>query len=80
MEGGLVWYTDGCKIDRSTDYGVYRWGSNCFSLWLNTTVFQAEVYNIKACVMGNTEKGYTNRKICILSDSFWPIRPITVPP
>ena len=70
MEGGLVWYTDRCKTDRGTDSGMYRWGSNSFSLWLHTAIFQAEVYNIKACVMGNTEKGYTGRKICILSIVF----------
>jgi hypothetical protein len=28
-----------------------------------TTVFPAEIYTIKACVMENTEKGYTNRNI-----------------
>ena len=32
-------------------------------------VFQAEIYAIKACIMGNTEKGNTGRNIYILSDS-----------
>jgi hypothetical protein len=44
-----------------------RWHS--FSLGLHTTVFQAEIYTIKACVMGNTEKGYTGRNIYVLSNS-----------
>jgi ribonuclease HI len=40
-----------------------------FSLGLHTTVFQAEIYAIKACIMENIENGYTGRNICILSDS-----------
>jgi hypothetical protein len=50
---------------------VYRWHlrrGHSFSLWLHTTVFQAEIYTIKACIMGNIEKGYTGRNICILPD------------
>jgi hypothetical protein len=39
------------------------------SLGLHTTVFQAEIYAIKACVMENIEKGYKGRNIDILSDS-----------
>jgi hypothetical protein len=64
---GLVHRRD--KTDRGTDFGVYRWASKSFSLWLHTTVVQAEIYSIKVCAMGNTEKGYTGRNICILSDS-----------
>jgi hypothetical protein len=51
---------------------MYRWGLRrwqSFSLGLHTTVFQAEIYTIKACIMENTEKGYTGRNIYILSDS-----------
>jgi hypothetical protein len=41
-----------------------------FSLHLGyTTVFQAEVYAIKACTDENIKRGYRNRNICILSDS-----------
>ena len=70
MEGGLVRYTGGVRPIEALILGcMYRWGSKSFNLWLHTTVFQAEIYNIKACVMGNTEKGYTGRNICILSDS-----------
>jgi hypothetical protein len=64
-----VWYTDGYKTDRGTDSGVYRWGTRSFSLWLHTTVFQAEIDTFKSCVMGTTEKGYTDRNTSILSDS-----------
>jgi hypothetical protein len=35
----------------------------------HTTVFQAEVYAIKACISQNIDRGYKNRNICILSDS-----------
>jgi ribonuclease HI len=40
-----------------------------FNLGLHITVFQAEIYAIKACVMENIEKGYTGRNCYILSDS-----------
>jgi hypothetical protein len=32
-------------------------------------VFQAKIYDIKACIMEDIEKGYTGRNISILSDS-----------
>jgi predicted transcriptional regulator len=35
----------------------------------HTTVFQAEVYAIKACTVENLHRNYKNRSICILSDS-----------
>jgi ribonuclease HI len=52
--------------------GVYKWASrrgHSFSLGHHTTVFQAEIYAIKACIMENIEKGYKGRNIYILSDS-----------
>jgi hypothetical protein len=52
--------------------GVYRWGlrwGHSFSLGLHTTVFQAKIYGIKTCITENTENGYTNRNIHILSDN-----------
>jgi len=39
------------------------------NLGLQSTVFQAEIYVIKGCVMENVEKGYTGRNIYILSNS-----------
>jgi hypothetical protein len=39
-----------------------------FILGLHTTVFQAEIYTIKACILENIEKGYMGRNIYILSD------------
>jgi hypothetical protein len=68
----LVCYTDGSKTNKGTHAGVYRWGSrrgHSFSLGLHTTVFQAEIYDIKACRMEDIEKGYTGRNIYFLSDS-----------
>ena len=52
--GGLVLYTDGSKTNKVTGAGVYRWGSrrgHSFSLGLHTTVLQADIYVIKACIM-----------------------------
>jgi len=43
---------------------VYRWGSrsgHSFSLGLQTTVFQAEIYTTNAGIVENTEKGYRSR-------------------
>jgi hypothetical protein len=68
-KGGLVWYTDGSKTNEGTGAGVYRWGlsrGHSFNLGLHTTVFHAEIYAIKACIMENIEKGYTGRNISIL--------------
>jgi hypothetical protein len=70
--GGLVWYVDGPKTNEGTGAGLYRWGSrrgHSFSLGLHTTVFQAKIYAIKACIMGKIEKGYICRNIYIPSDS-----------
>jgi ribonuclease HI len=47
--------------------GAREGGIAC--LGLHTTVFQAEIYTIKACIMENIEKGYKGRNIYILSDS-----------
>jgi hypothetical protein len=71
-KGGLVWYTDGSKTNDGTGAGVYKWGSrrgHSFSLGHHTTVFQAEIYAIKACIRENIEKDYKGRNIYILSDS-----------
>jgi hypothetical protein len=69
---GLVWYTDGSKNNESTGGRVYKWElgkGHRFSLGLHTTVFQAEIYAIKAGIMENTEKGYKGSYIYIPSDS-----------
>ena len=39
-----------------------------FILGLQTTIFQAERYAIKACVMENTGKGHKGSNIYVLSD------------
>ena len=70
--GGLVWYTERSKTNKGTGAGVCRWGlrrERRFNLGLHTTVVQAEMYAIKACIMESIEKGYTGRNICILSNS-----------
>jgi hypothetical protein len=57
----LVWYIDGSKTKSlvlgCVDGGWRNWHN--FSLGLQTTVFQAEIYAFKACGMGNIENGYT---------------------
>jgi ribonuclease HI len=51
---------------------VYWYGARLrciFSQGKYTTVFQAEVYAIKACADANMDRNYKNRNICILSGS-----------
>jgi ribonuclease HI len=51
---------------------VYCYGTGrklSFGLGQYTTVFQAEVYAIKACIVENPDRNYRNRNIYILSDS-----------
>ena len=65
----LVWYTDGFKTDEGTSAGVYRWGlekGHSVSPGFHTTIIQAELYAIKACIKGDIEKGYKDRNIYIL--------------
>jgi hypothetical protein len=69
---GLIWYTNGSKTNKGTGAGVYCYGTSLicsFSLGRNTTVFQAEVYAIKACADANMDRNYKNRNIYILSGS-----------
>jgi hypothetical protein len=57
------------NTNKGTWVGVYRWGfrrGHSFSLWLHTTIFQAEIH---AHVMENSEKEYTCRKNYSPSDS-----------
>jgi len=61
MGPGLV-HIYGSNTDSGTDAELYRWQSikgHSFSFGLHATVFQAEIYAIKACIMENVEKGYT---------------------
>jgi hypothetical protein len=79
-QGGLIWYADGSKTNEGTGAGVYGHGMRWrFSLSLGqyTTVFQAEVYAIKACADKNIKRGYCNRNIYILSDSQAAIKALT---
>jgi peptide methionine sulfoxide reductase MsrB len=81
-KGGLVWYMDRSKTNKSTGAVVYRCGSrrgHSFSLGLHTTVFQAKIYKyaIKVCIMDNTEKGYIGRNTYVLSTVRQPSRPLT---
>jgi ribonuclease HI len=71
-KGGLIWYTDGSKTNKGSGAEVYCYGTRqrlSFSLGQYKTVFQAEVYAIKACADKNIDRNYKNRNIYILSDS-----------
>jgi hypothetical protein len=64
--GGIIWYTDVSKTNKGTGTGVYChgiWLKRNFRLRQNTTVFQAEVYSIKACAVENLDRTYKNRNI-----------------
>jgi hypothetical protein len=72
--GGVICYTDGSKTNKGSGAGVYKCGCGprrhlSFSLGKYTTVFQAEVYAIKACAVGNLDRDYKNRNFCVLLDS-----------
>lgn len=63
---------DRSKTNEGISAGVYKWGlrrGQSFSVGLHTTVLQAQIYAIKACIMQDIERGYTGRNICILSNS-----------
>jgi hypothetical protein len=69
---GLIWYTDGSKKNKGIGAAVYCYGTRrklSFNLGQYTTVFQKEVYAIKACADENIDRNYENRNIYILSDS-----------
>jgi ribonuclease HI len=71
-KGGLIWYTEGSKANKGTGAVKYCYGTwlrLSFSLGQYTTVFQAEVYAIKARAIENLYRNYINRNIYILSDS-----------
>jgi hypothetical protein len=61
-KGALIWFTYGSKISKGTG----GWGV-CFSLGQYTTVFQTEVYVIRACAVHNLDRNNRNRNIHILS-------------
>jgi hypothetical protein len=60
-EGRLIWYTDGSRTINGTGAGVYSYGTRwelSFSPGQCTTVFQAQVWTIKACVAENLHRNY----------------------
>jgi hypothetical protein len=61
----VSWYTEALEL--GWGYGTSRTLS-C-SVGQYTTVFQAEVYDIKTCVAENLDRSYSNRQIHILWDS-----------
>jgi len=50
------------RYAHNTDSTLYIFS---FILGLHTTILQADIYTVIACIMENIEKGY----ICILADS-----------
>ncbi|VEN63036.1 unnamed protein product [Callosobruchus maculatus] len=68
--GGQVWYTDGSLAREGSGSGVYGPRTRLsFPLGGHTTVFQAEVYAILACVNRIREIDGSRRRITICSDS-----------
>jgi hypothetical protein len=64
-KGGLIWCTGGTKTNKGTGAVVYCYGTGwklSFSLGQYTTVFQAEVYAIKACAVENLDRNYKNKE------------------
>jgi ribonuclease HI len=68
IRGELVWYTDSSRTNESTGAWVYR-AKPCFSLGKYTTVFQREMYAIKAYTVENLDRGCRNRNVCVQCDS-----------
>jgi hypothetical protein len=61
IEKELIWYTDGSNTSKGTGAGVYCQDTSQklgFSLEQYTTVFQAEVHAIVACVAANLDMNY----------------------
>jgi ribonuclease HI len=68
---GLIWYTDGSKME-GTGVGVFGQSIKrrlSFSLGRHTTVFQAEIYAILACVHEIQLQNRPDKYISICSDS-----------
>ncbi|XP_044597530.1 uncharacterized protein LOC123274105 [Cotesia glomerata] len=69
---GLVWYTDGSKMEKGVGAGIYSSGPKTeISLQLGDTasIFQTEVYAIWACVEHIKKLNQRNKHIYICSDS-----------
>jgi ribonuclease HI len=67
-----VWCTDGSRIKESTGAGIHGVRPEIgikTSLGRHATVFQAEVYAIIYCLIGNLKRSYHNKRIFIFSDS-----------
>ena len=69
---GLIWFTDGSKMEEGTGAGLCLSISKretLISLGRYCTVFQAEVTAIMACALENYRRGYESKNIYIYSDS-----------
>jgi ribonuclease HI len=69
---GLIWFTDGSKMKKGTRAGVYGQSVKrrlSFPLGRYTTVFQAEIYAILACVYEFQSLDRPEKHISICSDS-----------
>jgi hypothetical protein len=71
-KGELICYTDVSKTNKGTGAGMCCHGRRrelSFSLGQYTTIFQAEVFAIKACAVENLDSDHKHRNIYILSES-----------
>ena len=67
-----IWYTDDSKMSSGSGAGVYFKSPRVgiyYPLEINTSVSQAEIYAINACLGENVRMGVKNARIVMLSDS-----------
>jgi hypothetical protein len=72
QKGGLISYQMVPRQEKALKprcIAMDQGGNLALALDGTTTVFQAEVYAIKACAVENLDRNYKNRNIYILSDS-----------
>ncbi|XP_074114897.1 uncharacterized protein LOC141537672 [Cotesia typhae] len=69
---GLVWYTDGSKMEKGAGAGIYSSGPKTeISLRLGDTasIFQTEVYAIWTCAEHISKLNHRNKRVYICTDS-----------
>lgn len=79
---GLIWYTDGSKMEEATAASIYGQSPKTklrFPLGEFATVFQAEIYAILACAGENIKRAYTNKRIVIFTDSLAALKALDQP-
>ena len=70
-KGSLVWYMEGSKTNEGTGAGCIDGAQKMGTVPFlgSTSQYSRQIYVINAHIIENTEKGYKDRNIYILSDS-----------